>query len=207
MNKNINNCITDYNQKGTIVLTKDSNLNPIASSDIQKLSIYCEEVDKEYIEIGDAGEKNNLLVGRFMTDVDRPQIIKNAYSEKVINILKKSELKEFISKILNLKKEFYLRRIQFNQIDKDCFVGYHLDVDSNPDYIAAGVIQLGREYVGGKYRVYQKDGSFYDYKTSYGDLILSNCKFPHEVTKVTEGERKSLVFFISAHDNENRRKR
>ena len=50
----------------------------------------------------------------------------------------------------------FIRRIQFNQIDKDCFVGYHLDTDSNPDYIAAGVIQIGSKFEGGLYRVYQK---------------------------------------------------
>ena len=53
---------------------------------------------------------------------------------------------------------------------------------------------------GGKYRVYQKDGSYFDYTSTYGDLIISNCTYPHEVTRVTSGQRKSLVFFISKLD-------
>ena len=39
------------------------------------------EVDKEYISIGDAGE-NNLLVGRFMTDVKKPEVVNNGYSAR-----------------------------------------------------------------------------------------------------------------------------
>ena len=65
---------------------------------------------------------------------------------------------------------------------------------------------MGSKFEGGLYRVYQKDESFFDYKSGYGDLIISNCKYPHEVTKVTEGERKSLVFFVSNHGSKNRRK-
>ena len=34
-------------------------------------------------------------------------------------------------------------------------VGYHLDVDSNPDYLYAVVIQLGSRFTGGKYVVYK----------------------------------------------------
>ena len=83
-------------------------------------------------------------------------------------------------------------------IQKNCFVGYHLDIDSNPDYIAACVIQLGSKFKGGIYRVYQKKSKkFYDYAPSKGSLIISNCLYPHEVTKVKAGKRGSLVFFVS----------
>ena len=205
-NHNIKEFINDYNHKGTIQISRENGLYPFDNEDLEKLSDYCKNVEKEYIQIGDAGEKNNLMVGRFMTDVDKPQVVENPYSKKVIDILNKKKVKNFIKDILNLQDDFYLRRIQFNQIDKDCFVGYHLDTDSNPDYIAAGVIQMGSKFEGGLYRVYQKDESFFDYKSGYGDLIISNCKYPHEVTKVTEGERKSLVFFVSNHGSKNRRK-
>ena len=109
------------------------------------------------------------------------------------------------SSCLNTKKELFLRRIQFNQIEKDCFVGYHLDVDSNPDYIAACVIQLGSNFKGGKYRVYQKNKKFFDYAPSSGSLIVSDCNYPHEVTKVKKGKRGSLVFFVSYKKGLNKR--
>ncbi len=157
------------------------------------------------MSIGDAGESNNLLVGRFMTDVDKPLIVDNPYSNDVVKVLSQEKVKKFIKKILNIDDKIFLRRIQFNQIDKNCFVGYHLDTDSNPDYLLAGVIQLGKTYEGGLYRVYQNNNDYYDYRSSFGDLILSNCNYPHEVTKVSNGERKSLVFFISKNGGNNKR--
>ena len=205
MNKLLEIVKNKYIDKGTIVISPKEEIYPIIQDDLSKLAMCCDKVDKEYIEIGDAGEKNNLLVGRFMTDVKKPEIVNNQYSDDVIKVLNSEKLISLSKKILNTEKDLYLRRVQFNQIDKDCFVGYHLDVDSNPDYLVAGVIQLASGYEGGLYRVYQKDNSYFDYKTSYGDLILSNCKYPHEVTKVISGERKSLVFFLSHHDKENRR--
>ena len=105
----------------------------------------------------------------------------------------------FIKKILGVEEEIFLRRIQFNQIDSNCFVGHHLDKDSNPDYIAAIVIQIGKLYKGGIYRVYQKDGSFFDYTSSYGDLIISDCNY-REVTKVTEGEENHCIFVSNSND-------
>ena len=97
--------------------------------------------------------------------------------------------------------------MQFNEISKNCFVGYHLDVDSNPEYVAACVIQLGSNFKGGLYRVYKnkKTKNFYDYEPSKGSLIISNCLYPHEVTKVKSGKRRSLVFFVSFTKGINKR--
>ena len=57
------------------------------------------------------------------------------------------------------------------------------------------------------YRFVYSDGSYFDYTSTYGDLIISNCTYPHEVTKVTSGKRKSLVFFISKHFGSNKRQK
>ena len=113
---------------------------------------------------------------------------------------------ERVKKIIKTNKKLYLRRAQFNEISKNCFVGYHLDVDSNPEYIAACVIQLGSDFKGGLYRVYQKKSKkYFDYAPTKGSLIISNCLFPHEVTKVKSGKRESLVFFVSYNKGLNKR--
>lgn len=205
MNNQISNHLKNYISKGTVLIQKNEETNPIRDEDLSKLLNCCNDVEKEFIQIGDAGEKNNLLVGRFMTDVKKPEVVKNPYSEEVIKILSQSKVFNLIKQIIGIKKDCYLRRVQFNQIDKNNFVGYHLDTDSNPDYIAACVLQLGDKYTGGKYRVYQKDGTHFDYRSEFGDLIISNCTYPHEVTKVESGNRKSLVFFISEHNGKNKR--
>ena len=81
--------IKNYKKKGTIMVPFDSNLNPLSGDDFSKLKNYCVNVDKEFIKIGDAGEKNHLLVGRFITDIKKPEVVKNKYSKKLISILKK----------------------------------------------------------------------------------------------------------------------
>ena len=199
--------IKNYKNKGTIMVPFDNKFNPLSEKDFLNLKNYCDNVEKEFIKIGDAGEKNHLLVGRFITDIKKPEIVKNKYSKKVISILKKKKIISFIKKIIKTKKNLYLRRVQFNEISKNCFVGYHLDVDSNPEYVAACVIQLGSNFKGGLYRVYKnkKTKNFYDYEPSKGSLIISNCLYPHEVTKVKSGKRSSLVFFVSFKKGINKR--
>ena len=68
----------DYDAKGTIMIPFKKYPNPFSKDDFNKLKMYCENVDKEFISIGDAGEKNHLLVGRFMTDKEKPEIVKNS---------------------------------------------------------------------------------------------------------------------------------
>ena len=203
----ISNLKKNYSQRGTIMVPFKSSNNPLSVIDFNNLKKYCNKVEKEFIAIGDAGEINHLLVGRFMTDKKKPEIVKNKYSKKVISILKKKKIIDFIKKIIKTKRQVYLRRIQFNQIEKNCFVGYHLDVDSNPDYQVACVVQLGSKFTGGIYRVYQKKNKkkYYDYPPKEGSLIISNCLYPHEVTAVKSGKRGSLVFFISFNKGMNKR--
>ena len=195
-----------YRKNGTIMIPFKDNLNPFSLEEFISLKNYCEKVEKEYVAIGDAGEKNNLLVGRFMTDIKKPLIVKNAYSLKLLKILNTKKFKQFVQKILNTKKKLFIRRAQFNQIEKGNFVGYHLDVDSNPEYLAACVIQLEANFSGGLYRVYKKKSKkYFDYAPTEGSLIISNCLYPHEVTKVNGGKRCSLVFFVSYNNGLNKR--
>ena len=203
--KNLEKYKKNYDLNGTAYI--DKNFTPFNDGQYQKISDYCNNVEREFVEVGDADEPNHVNVGRFMTDIKKPEVVDNLYSNKLIEILWSENTKSYIKSIVNTNDEIYLRRVQYNQISKDCFVGYHLDVDSNPDYLAACVLQLGKKFNGGLYRVYDKDdkSSFIDYKPDYGSLIISDCQYPHEVTKVTDGERGSLVFFVSKNSDLNKR--
>ena len=88
-----------------------------------------------------------------MTDKEKPVIVNNNFSLKLLEILNKNFIIKLLKEILGLKKNIYYRRVQYNQLNENNFVGYHLDTDSNPDYIAACVIQLGDDFDGGMYRV------------------------------------------------------
>ena len=45
-----------YSDKGTILVGKDDESNPINKDELNELLTCCEKVSKEFIEIGDAGE-------------------------------------------------------------------------------------------------------------------------------------------------------
>ena len=193
-----------YQKYGTAYIRLEDGL--FASEEIKKLKQICSEVPKEHITVGDAGEMNYLNVGRFMVDKKNPELVNRKFSDPLLEIISKNEIKSKLSQILSIKNEEAIyRRVQFNEIGKNCFVGKHLDTDSNPDYLAACVIQLGDKFKCGMYRVFQKNNDFIDYSPEYGSLLISDCRYPHEVTKVDSGLRGSLVFFISTHSGENRR--
>lgn len=193
-----------YQKYGTAYIKLEDGL--FTSEEIKKLKQICSEVPKEHITVGDAGEMNYLNVGRFMVDKKKPELVNRKFSDPLLGIISKNKIKSNLSKILSIKnEEIVYRRVQFNEIGKNCFVGKHLDTDSNPDYLAACVIQLGDKFKGGMYRVFQKNNEFIDYSPEYGSLLISDCRYQHEVTKVDSGLRGSLVFFISTHSGENRR--
>ena len=195
----------EYNEKGTVLFDlKDSFFDKFDFLTLEKVS---KNISYETVLIGDAGEKNKVEVGRFMTDVNKPEIVNNDHSEEVLNILNKNDYKKKFAEIISYKKDLYIRRVQVNKMSINSFIGYHLDVDSNPDYIAAVVIQIGAKFTGGDYVVYtdKDDKNPNVFKPFYQSMIISNCKRPHEVTKILSGERISLVFFLCSHDGNNQR--
>ncbi len=201
----MNNYSKSYEKNGTAYIKIHD--SPLSNEDVDKLNLFCNKVNKEFIEIGDAGETNHLLVGRFMTDIKEPKKVDNHFSNKVIEILSSKKVIEFIKNVCSTKEDIYIRRVQYNEISENCFVGYHLDKDSNPDYLAAIVLQLGVNFNGGLYRVYNKFNKkkYIDYKPDFGSLLISDCDYPHEVTKVESGKRGSLVFFVSKNNGKNPR--
>mgnify|MGYP000530626708 CR=1 FL=1 len=185
---------------GTILIDKENSF--IENIDFSKIEINLKKLPKELIKIGDAGEKNDVFVSRLMTDIKEPIIVNKRYSKKVLTILEDSYL-DIFKRIVN-KKKLFIRRAQVNFMSKNRFVGYHLDIDSNPDYLYAVVLQLGSKFTGGDYVVY-KNKKKNIFKPKYKSIIISDCKIPHEVSKVKSGKRVSFVFFLSSHKSKNKR--
>ena len=187
---------------GTILIPEtDSFIN---KDDFTKIEKILKKIPRELVRIGDAGEKNNVYVSRLMTDIKKPIVVNKKYSNMVLNILNEKYL-GFFEKIVNRKK-LYIRRAQVNNMSKNAFVGYHLDIDSNPDYLCAIVLQLGSEFTGGEYVVYKKKTKRI-FRPKYKSIIISDCKIHHEVTKVRSGKRISFVFFLSENFSKNKRLR
>ncbi|MEC8074355.1 MAG: 2OG-Fe(II) oxygenase [Pseudomonadota bacterium] len=186
---------------GTIMI--DSRDSFIQSKDFVKIENTLKKIPKEFVTIGDAGEKNYVHVSRLMTDIKKPIIVNKRFSKIVIDLLNK-KYKSHFEQITNHKKLF-IRRAQVNVMFKNSFVGYHLDIDSNPDYLYAVILQLGSNFTGGLYVVYKKGKKPKKFKPNYKSIIISDCKIPHEVSKVKSGKRISFVFFLSKNFKANKR--
>ena len=193
-----------YNKNGTIMLDQEDNI--FAEDELHKLEQLADKLPFEHIEIGDADEPNFLEVGRLISDIDEPKLLNDLISNQVIDIVASDERMKFYKFLLD-KPELYIRRMQYNVMGEGCFVGLHLDTDSNPDYIVAVVVQLGGEFKGGEYVVYGGNIPPRSFSPPRFSVIFSDCRYEHEVTKIKSGLRKSLVFFLSTNNGKNTRER
>lgn len=166
----------------------------------------------EHISIGDAGESNNCFVGRLMEDQpgELPKVLNRDLSEPILKLFQSQDAYKFLEPFLDRGKTQHIRRCQFNMFGKGSFVGRHLDVDSNPDYKIAVVLQLSDDFEGGEFAVYKDrrsaESSAQVIKPEYGSITISFCAHEHEVREVKRGERISFVAFISNYAGENKRK-
>ena len=81
--------------------------------------------------------------------------------------------------------------------------------DSSPDGTGAKAAELSAQQLNDLYgyivtRLTQGNLRN-DIKPEPRSVIISDCSYPHEVQRVTAGERVSLVFFVSRHADRNRR--
>lgn len=161
----------------------------------------------ETVEVGDAGEPNKVEVGRLITDVDRPRVVDEEISEKILKLLKDPRRLAMLQKLAQLDSPVQIRRMQINLMHPNSFIGLHLDKDSNPDYEISVTLQLGRYFEGGAFVVYRPDGGHTSITPEYQSVTVSRCDYPHKVCTVESGVRASLVFFVSSYDGDNRRLR
>ncbi len=163
-----------------------------------------ERVSYERIAIGDAGEENFTDVARFMVDMNEPTYVPSPGSERLMELLNNPRMMAIYQELTGLDG-LCIRRCQVNILRDGGFVGLHLDTDSNPDYQHPVILQMGSQYTGGDYVVHPPDREPKVYRLPRYSMLISSCWLRHEVTKVTSGERKSLVFFLSQYDGPNRR--
>ncbi len=161
----------------------------------------------ETVLVGDAGEPNKVEVGRLMTDVDRPRVVNETLSVKMLHVLGASRRLALLQKLVGVSEPLHMRRAQINLMHSGSFVGVHLDKDSNPDYEISVVLQLGRAFDGGDFVVHRPDGARTTISPDFHSVTVSRCDYPHEVRTVKSGVRTSLVFFVSPHAGDNRRVR
>lgn len=158
----------------------------------------------ERVVIGDAGERNNVRVGRFLTDVDRPERVNEPLASRLLDIIHSPAKATFYRRLLRAEA-VTVRRAQVNTMSIGNYIGYHLDTDSNPDYGYSIVLQLGKGYAGGEFVAYDGDRPIFDAVPEHRSALITRSDIPHEVKTVQGGQRISLVYFISASSGDNRR--
>ena len=163
---------------------------------LKEMEYLVDVVPKEKVLIGDVGDDNCLLVGRFMQDKknELPIISNGDMGKKMLSILNSSNVKNYFDSLINT--DSYIRRCQANILTEGSHIGVHIDTYSNMDYIYSVVVQFGKDYEGGEFFVHYNNNE-HSIKTTYHDVLINKCEIPHGVKKVLGGNRKSLVFFVS----------
>jgi hypothetical protein len=189
---------------GAIYIDEDEEF--LNAEEWQEIERLCFESGLPYetVTVGDADEPNQVEVGRFVTDVEKPEKVNRAVSDRLLQIIEIPARMEPLSRLLGYER-VYLRRAQVNHMHRGSFVGLHRDIDSNPDYEISVVLQLGRKFEGGEFVIRLPQGGETSITPDYRSTIISRCDYPHEVRKVTDGTRTSLVYFVATHDGPNRR--
>ena len=190
----------ELDHKGTVMVPAEV---IFSAAEIDQLDALQGLISEELVTLGDAGEPNDLYVRRMMVDKpgQMPQVVNSPVADQILAILGTPERHAFFAALLGREK--FIRRCQVNRMVENSFIGLHLDTDSNPDYDVAVVIQLGRAFGGGEFAVYPSEGISNVFHPTFGTVTISRCELPHEVMKVTKGERTSMVFFLSDNRMEN----
>lgn len=174
-----------------------------SNEEIFQLTKLCKTLPEEHIIVGDAGEKNDVYVGRIIIDLggELPKVVNAPISTEILKILKSKQT--FFDDLF--QEKMVIRRCQVNRLVENSFIGRHLDAASNPSYHVAVVVQLSKSYEGGEFVIYPQDKPDIISKTKFGDVVVTRSDIEHSVSPVKSGERTSLVYFYSKNTKENPR--
>lgn len=178
-----------------------------SDNDLERIDAIQSLIPEENVSSGDSGDTHDLFVRRIMTDKadEFPTLVNRPFSDQIMEILTDEKRQSIFSKIFDSTSRYYIRRCQVNRMVKDSFIGLHLDAESNPDFEYSVIVQLSHAFEGGEFVVYPATGGEQVFIPRYGTVLITTCKFRHEVKKVLTPERRSLVYFYSTYSGPNRR--
>ena len=168
---------------------------PMQEQEWQQLEKILDEVEYEHVVGGDAGEGHSVRVCRFYNDVDRPLALHDR-SLDISNIVMSQKMRAFYKQFTGTDN-LCLRRCQANLLYKGDYIGLHKDQDSSPCYFATVVFHFGSQCSGGDFISYDVKRGDKNYHPQQRSVLVNNCSIPHEVSKVLQGERKTLACFLS----------
>lgn len=197
-----NNFSEDFFEKGYFLVPNSLTLENKQFLKIKELS---ESSKYKKVSIGDTLEETDIYVSRILEDKAgfTPEVASKNNHIEVSRVLDKSYLLFFLKNIL--KKNIRARRIQFNLMKKGAFLSRHIDIESNPSYVASVLIYCKGGFSGGELVIYGLNGEKQKVKPKNNQIIILNPEFAHEVLPVLENERLVLALFLSENIGINKR--
>jgi Rps23 Pro-64 3,4-dihydroxylase Tpa1-like proline 4-hydroxylase len=186
--KNLNSQLMS---EGTVIVKKDE--IPFTPSDWKTLATILDNLEYEDIYEGDTDESTSVKVFRVKKEKD-PII----YHPQLMALLNSPTMKKYISNILNID-DYLIERCQCHVYHEGDFVSKHQDSVSCKEYRFAFMILLDGQYDGGEFCVYKPNENTppHTYRPPEYSMIITKCNLPHEVKKITRGERKVIVGFLT----------
>jgi hypothetical protein len=188
-----NSAEKNFENQGTLLFAEGD--VPLEDKEWRQLEEILGEVDYEHVVGGDAGEGHSVWVCRFYNDVDKPVALHDK-SLDVSSIVMSEKMKAFYKRFTGTDN-LCLRRCQANLLHKGDYIGLHKDQDSSPCYFATVVFHFGSKCSGGDFVSHDVKRGDKSYHPQERSVLVNNCSIPHEVSKVLDGERKTLACFLS----------
>ncbi|KRR29853.1 2OG-Fe(II) oxygenase family protein [Bradyrhizobium retamae] len=190
--------------KGTVLIAPETLFTKDELTRIDQLQ---SDIPEEEVRKGDAGDSHNVFVRRVRLDHAgrNPSNVNGTASAQIIELLERTERVSALRKIFGTSSEYVIRRCQMHRMPAGSFVGIHLDAESDPDFEYSVIVQLATEFEGGEFVVYPTDRKLQMFRPHLGTVLITTCRFRHEVRQVHAGERRSLVYFCSKYGGANRR--
>ena len=185
----------DFKRHGAVVLQRDE--IPLSQEQWHVLELLIRDI--EYVKIvgGDTGDAHSVWVGRFVNDVDKPQLLHTA-SERILQLLLGDVMHRFFAGLIGAQP-LCIRRCQANRLFEDDFIGYHIDQDTTPDYMATAVFQFSDGFEGGEFVLHHPEQGDVTLTLPKYSVLLNRGDIPHQVLPVKHGMRQSLACFFSTN--------
>ena len=184
----------EFQRKGAIVALRDE--IPLSDDHWCQLENLLHRMDYAKVIGGDTGDAHSVWVGRFVNDVEQPELL-HSLSAQLLQILLSKSMHRFFSHVVQAYP-LCVRRCQANRLLEGDFIGYHIDQDTTPDYKATAIFQFSDAYQGGDFILHYQDGDEIIAMPKFS-MLINRGELPHQVTPVTQGVRLTLACFFSTN--------
>jgi hypothetical protein len=154
---------------------------------------FADDVSFEHVTSGDTNEPTSILVNRLLLDGNPPFAPDEAKAEELIRIIGSPAKLDFLEQLVG-RTNLMVRRVQAHIMEQGGHIGRHQDSESSEHYVAAVILQFDRAEEGGDFLVYC-DGQ--DTKMPPFSMLVMDAEIPHEVARITRGERRTLAFWLA----------